>query len=108
MSFTSPIGRVLKLVYSFADVPKDKRLLAELEKHLAGLQRRGLIVGWHREAIAAGSVGDETVRIHLQQADIILLLLSNDFIHSPYCYDIEMQQAMLRHQRGEAWLSRLS
>ncbi|MEM7794112.1 MAG: TIR domain-containing protein [Cyanobacteria bacterium P01_C01_bin.118] len=38
----------------------------------------------------------------LKRADIILLLISADFIASDYCYEIELQQAMERHQAGEA------
>jgi hypothetical protein len=34
--------------------------------------------------------------------NIILLLISIDFINSEYCYDTEMERAMERHQKGEA------
>ena len=34
--------------------------------------------------------------------DIILLLVSPDFIASDYCYDIEMRRAVERHDAGEA------
>ena len=35
-------------------------------------------------------------------AQIILLLISSDFIASDYCYSIEMQRALERHEKGEA------
>jgi len=35
-------------------------------------------------------------------AQIILLLISSDFLASKYCYDIEMKRAMERHDSGEA------
>jgi len=38
----------------------------------------------------------------LNTADVILLLISTDFINSPYGYSVEMMQAIERHQRGEA------
>lgn len=38
----------------------------------------------------------------LETADIILLLVSSDFISSPYCYSREMMRAMERHETGEA------
>jgi hypothetical protein len=39
---------------------------------------------------------------HLDSADIILLLVSADFLSSDYCYDIEMKRAMERHERSDA------
>ncbi len=39
---------------------------------------------------------------NFKAADIILLLVSADFIASDYCYDIEMQAALERHAAGEA------
>lgn len=38
----------------------------------------------------------------MNEAHIILLLVSQDFIASNYCYDIEMQKAIQRHEAGEA------
>ena len=38
----------------------------------------------------------------MDAADIILLLLSADFLASDYCYDIEMTRAMERHKQGTA------
>jgi hypothetical protein len=38
----------------------------------------------------------------LESAEIILLLVSADFLDSDYCYDIEMAQAMARHDEGTA------
>src|SRR5436305_2171034 len=39
---------------------------------------------------------------HLSTADIILLLISPDFMASEYCYSIEMKRAMERHEAKEA------
>jgi TIR domain len=44
----------------------------------------------------------EEISEYLEKADIILLLVSADFLASDYCYDIEMQRALARHQRGDA------
>jgi len=38
----------------------------------------------------------------LNQADIILLLVSIDFISSKYCWDIEVERAIERHEAEEA------
>jgi len=39
---------------------------------------------------------------HLNMAQIILLLISPDFIGSDFCYGSEMKQAHERHKKGEA------
>ena len=39
---------------------------------------------------------------HLESADIILLLISSDFMSSDYCYSTEMRRALARHDEGGA------
>ncbi|WP_369405764.1 toll/interleukin-1 receptor domain-containing protein [Sphingomonas asaccharolytica] len=39
---------------------------------------------------------------HMEQDDIILLLVSPDFLASDYCYEREMQRALARHETGTA------
>jgi|SRR5450755_149684 tetratricopeptide (TPR) repeat protein len=81
---------------------KDEGLRAELEKQLSLLKRQDLITGWHDRRIVAGQVWAEEIDAHLNTAQIILLLISSDFMASDYCYGIEMKRAMERHERGEA------
>jgi hypothetical protein len=38
----------------------------------------------------------------LNAAQIILLLISSDFLASDYCYGVEMKRAIERHDLGEA------
>jgi len=76
----------------------------ELQKHLMSLQHQAIIETWHDRRIVAceewaGRIDDE-----LNHADIILLLVSSDFIASSYCYDLEMKQALIRHERGESFV----
>ena len=81
---------------------KDSDLRIELEKHLAILKRTKVIDSWHDRRIEAGEVIDHAISTHLQNADIILLLVSPDFLASDYCYDIEMNEAMKRHATWKA------
>ena len=80
----------------------DEALRDELEKHLAGLLRQGVITTWHDRRIAPGEELHGLIDEHLNAADIVLLLVSADFLDSDYCYDVEMTRAMERHERGEA------
>ncbi len=60
------------------------------------------MVGWYDGEIEAGKEWVQEINQHLSEAQIILLLISQDFMASEYCYDIEMQKALQRHDTGEA------
>ena len=81
---------------------RDARALKKFLVHLSQLVRDGLVEPWHDRMIAPGQEWKRAIDENLLGADIILLLVSADFIHSPYCHDVEMQAAMERHARGEA------
>ncbi|MEM8527384.1 MAG: SUMF1/EgtB/PvdO family nonheme iron enzyme [Bacteroidota bacterium] len=82
---------------------KDKPFLDELRTHLRILQRNNTIQQiWYDGEIIAGQKWDEVIEAELEKADILLMLLSADFINSDYAYGKEMRQALERHERGEA------
>lgn len=81
---------------------KDDALRAELDKHLALLRREGAIELWSDHRILPGSEFDKDIAEALEAAQIILLLVSADFLASDYCFGIEMRRAMERHDAGEA------
>lgn len=80
----------------------DEALRNQLEVHLAALKRQGIIEPWHDRRIDAGEEFADVIDRHVESDDIILLLVSPDFIASDYCYEREMKRAMERHERGEA------
>lgn len=80
----------------------DETLRNELEVHLSMLKRQGFLETWHDRRILAGEEFDKAIDKNLEEADIILLLVSSDFLASDYCYNIEMQRALERHKRNEA------
>lgn len=89
-----------RLFFSYSH--RDEDLRDEIEIHLAALKRQGIIEAWHDRRIGAGKEVDHEISGHLEEADIILLLISPYFIGSDYCYDVEMQRAIERHKAGEA------
>ncbi|MCP4542392.1 MAG: toll/interleukin-1 receptor domain-containing protein, partial [Chloroflexi bacterium] len=93
-------GNALRLFYSYSH--KDENLRDELETHLKIFQRQGLIEQWHDRKITAGDDWKTEIDEHLEQADIILLLVSADFIDSDFCYELEMERAVERHKSKEA------
>jgi hypothetical protein len=81
---------------------RDETLRQQLDKHLTPLQRQKVISTWHDRKIGAGQEWAKEIDDNLSKAHIILLLISPDFVASDYCYDLELGQALQRHERGEA------
>ena len=81
---------------------RDETLRNELEIHLTMLKRQGAITTWHDRRIGAGKEFGKEISHYLEEAEIILLLVSPDFLASDYCYDVEMARALDRHKSGEA------
>jgi len=81
---------------------RDERLREELDKHLSVLRRGGVIQSWHDRRIIPGSELDPEIDQHLRSCDLILLLISPDFMDSDYCYRREMRAALKRHAKGQA------
>jgi hypothetical protein len=90
----------VRLFYSYSH--KDEDLRKELETHLALLQNTSVIDQWHDRKIGAGEEWAGQIDVHLEAADVILLLVSSDFLASRYCYDVEIKRALERHAAGEA------
>jgi len=86
----------------FSYAHKDEDLRDELAKHLKILERQGIITAWHDRKIDAGAEWAGEIDEKLNAADIILLLISADFVASDYCYDVELKRAIERHNQGEA------
>ena len=92
--------QAIRLFYSYSH--KDEELRKELEDHLSLLRRQGVISGWHDRMIGAGEEWKGQLDKNLEEAQIILLLISPSFLASDYCYDIETERALDRHDKGEA------
>lgn len=81
---------------------RDEAFRDQLASHLSVLKRQGLITEWHDRQIVAGSEWLPEINKYFDNADIILLLISSDYLASDYVFDIEMQRAIKRHEAGEA------
>ena len=96
-------GLDLKSVEIFISyAPEDEDLRKKLVTHLSSLNRQGLANVWHDQKIALRFRKQAEIDRHLNTAQIILLLISADFLASDYCYSVEMQQALKRHNRQDA------
>jgi len=83
---------------------KDERLRLALEPHLKLMQRQKLIATWHDRLIKPGTEWKDVIDANLEQAKIVLLLVSADFMNSDYCWEIEMRRALERHAAKEAFV----
>lgn len=87
------------LFYSYAH--EDEPLRDELAGHLKILERRGLIRAWHDRQILAGEDWHQAIDHHLDSADLVLLLVSKDFVGSDYIFGVELERAQARCDRGD-------
>jgi hypothetical protein len=94
-----PLRRAAHLWYSCAE--GDCGLRDELDRHLKLLQRVGYAAVWHDGLITAGTDRDIEAGRHLDEADVILLLVSANYLADP-CYDRDVSRAMARHESQDA------
>jgi formylglycine-generating enzyme required for sulfatase activity len=92
--------RPIRLFISYAH--KDEPFRKELEMHLGPLKRQNVVEIWSDRAIEPGQEWEKSISEQLSTADIILLLISPDFLASEYIYDKELTRAMERHETSES------
>jgi hypothetical protein len=93
---------MVKVFFSYSHDDETDR--NELEKHLAVLKREGLIETWHDRRILAGAALGNEIDQNLTESNLVLLLVSPDFLESDYCYSKEMQKALEMRSQGIAWV----
>jgi internalin A len=68
--------------------------LGKIKSHLSGLRRKNLIKDWTDQEIQAGEKWNEKIIDELKKADIVILLLSADFIASDYIWEVELKKVL--------------
>ncbi len=84
-----------KIFYCYE--PKDEAFLVDLETRLKPLERSGQIDTWGEHNTRAGANREHEIEKHLRESDIVLLLVSPDFLASDHCQMIQ-QQAIELHE----------
>src|SRR5436305_7684637 len=97
MDSSAKVIRVL-FIYSY----RDKNLCEELAKHVRVLERNldTPLTLWCDQDIQAGQDREREINHHLEDADVILLLVSANFFDSSYCQE-EMEKALKRCNEDE-------
>lgn len=88
------------LFVSYAD--DDRALVEVFEKHLALLERQGLVAVWHKRKAQLGEDWRREVHAQLQSAAIIGLIVTSDFLASRAGEEEEVAQALDRQKRGQS------
>lgn len=82
----------------------DDRMKRSLLTHLAALRRRGFVEIWDDNNIVAGKDWRSIIDDRLHRADIIVALISPNYLASDWCMEIEAPVAVRRAEGGEARL----
>lgn len=86
----------------YACAREDEALRRRLDVHLAVLTREGLVEAWHEGRIAPGEEPDAEIRRRLDSADLVLLLISADFLASSHRLELMTTRALERHAAGKS------
>ncbi|HTN85636.1 MAG TPA: toll/interleukin-1 receptor domain-containing protein [Sorangium sp.] len=79
----------------------DYQYFKEFERHLSSLQRSGCIELWSQHKVSPGDALAERIAEALEDADLVLFLVSSDFITSTRCFDFEMKRALELAELGQ-------
>lgn len=92
----------LKVFISYSHNEEDAKVLRKLRKHLTPREKGvpPLFEIWDDTHLKAGDDYDNAIRQFLNAADIVLLLVSDDFNASDYITRVEITNAMARHAAG--------
>ena len=96
----APPVPALKVFLSYSH--KDEKLCNEFKNHLVTLRREGAIKQWFDRDIKPGEEWEREIKRELENADVILLLVSVNFLASDFCHDVEVKRAMERHEAKKA------
>jgi hypothetical protein len=92
------VGKSVYIFYCYART--DEKLRDKLEKHLRPLEQLNHIIGWSDQSILPGATWQEEIEKHLNDANLVLLLISPDFFSSDNCMQ-EMHKVLQRQKKGD-------
>jgi len=96
-----------KLFISYSS--KNTEFMRRFVTHLEPLKRNGDINYWHDRMIEPGSKWDDSIKSEMETSDIIIFLLSPDFIATNYIFDVEIPKALeqFKSQKSKLFFAEL-
>ncbi|MEP7318057.1 MAG: leucine-rich repeat protein [Panacibacter sp.] len=91
-----------KLFISYSS--KNTEFMRRFETHLEPLKRNGMIELWHDRMIEPGTKWDDIIKEEMRTADIVVFLLSPDFIATNYIFESEIPQAIKQFESDNSKL----
>ena len=88
--------RPIELIYLYAQ--PDEKWCSTIDTHLSQLVKQQQVAIWHKQMIIAGHNHLQEINAHVSTAQIILLLISPDFLASEYYSSIQIDGVMARHK----------
>jgi len=84
--------------FSYSYAHKNTKWLKELDRHLKGLELYAKVERFDDRKLVGGDAWDAEVKASLERADIILRLVTANFIGSDYIHRVELPAALKRRQ----------
>jgi len=91
----------LKVFISYSKHDREDYLVP-MTRFLKPLMRGGLLETWDDSQILPGEEWDEAIKSEIEEADVILLLVSTNSLNTDYIWNVEIEAAMQRHEAGTA------
>lgn len=99
--FRQPLSASSKRVFIWHS-ETDESHLKQLKKQLSPLRQQSLLETWDKTELLAGAHPENVIRQQLNTADIIIFLVSADFLENDYdVWNDEIKEAIERHKRDE-------
>ncbi len=92
-------SQALLLCYLYAK--NDRPFYEILDAHLAVFKRQGWIRTWSEQAIRVGQYSKEELRSQLTQANLVVVLVSSDFLATDFCSSDLFEEMIARHDAGK-------
>lgn len=89
----------MKLFISYSH--EDEHLKDQLIKHLSSLRRENIIDSWNDKQLLPGEKWDEEIKNALYSCNLVLLLVSPDFLSSDYIQNTELKISFERYNNSE-------
>ncbi|MBD2410098.1 hypothetical protein FACHB389_08860 [Nostoc calcicola FACHB-389] len=101
MSFLLTSTKTIKLFFAHSSSRDDEKLRVKLESHLSSLQPLRVSINWHKSQTLPGRDWKQESYQHLNTSEVIVLLVSPDFLAADDCMKIT-RRAMERQSAGKA------
>ena len=102
-SFVLPLsGDIKKKKVFLSYAHEDEDMKVQLDQHLSSLKETQMIETWNDREIFGGETWNEVIKKEIKEANIILFLISANFIASEHINTIEIPAAIKKHKNGKA------